>query len=228
MVVDDVGEVIGGQAVPLHEHLVVQGFVLHGDVAEHGVGEGGGALSGDALADDVGLAGGHSGLGNLRVQVPAGIGGPVKVAGILLRLGLFAEAVVGVALLHQQFGKLAVQVPALGLDVGAHRAAQIGTLVPGQAALAQGVVDHVGGALHQTALVGVLNAENEFAAVVAGDEPGVQGGTQVAHVHIAGGGGGEAGTHAVVGNAPLQFLKPVQIHTDPSVKQNTRVTGVKS
>ena len=131
-------------------------------------------------------------------------------------------------LLHQQLGKLAVQVTALGLDVGAHRAAQIGTLVPGQAALAQGVVDDVGGALHQTALVGVLDAENEFTAVVTGDEPGVQGGTQVADVHIARGGRGETGAHAVVGDAALQFLKPVQIHTDPSVEQNTRVAGVKS
>ena len=42
MVVDDVGKVIGGQTVPLQEHLVVQIGVVHGDVAVDGVGEGGG------------------------------------------------------------------------------------------------------------------------------------------------------------------------------------------
>ena len=46
VVVDDVGEVIGGQAVPLQQHLVVQRAVVHGDVAENGVVEGGGAARG--------------------------------------------------------------------------------------------------------------------------------------------------------------------------------------
>ena len=89
------------------------------------------------------------------------------------------------ALLHQQLGVLAVQRPALGLDVGSHRAADVGALIPGQAALAQGGVDDLGGALHQAALVGILNAEDELAAAVAGDEPGVEGGAEVAHVHVA-------------------------------------------
>lgn len=82
----------------------------------------------------------------------------------------------------------------------------------GQAALRHGAVDDVRGALHQAALVGILNAEDELAAAVAGDEPGVQGGAEVAHVHVAGGGGGEAGTDAVLGDAGLHILKPVQIH----------------
>ena len=116
------------------------------------------------------------------------------------------------ALLHQQLGVLAVQRPALGLDVGSHRAADVGALIPGQAALAQGGVDDLGGALHQAALVGILNAEDELAAAVAGDEPGVEGGAEVAHVHVARGGGGEAGADAVPGDAGFHLLKPVQIH----------------
>ena len=36
---------------------------------------------------------------------------------------------------------------------------------------------------------------------MAGDEPGVQGGAQIAHVHIARGGGGEPGAHLPVGDA---------------------------
>ena len=212
MIVDDVGKVVGGQAVPLDEHLVVQGGVLHGNVPEYGVGEDGGTPGGDLLADDVGGAGGHLDPGLLQAHVPAGVGRPVKVAGVLLRLGLFAEAVIGVALLHQQLGVLAVQRPALGLDVGSHRAADVGALIPGQAALAQGGVDDLGGALHQAALVGILNTEDELAAAVAGDEPGVEGGAEVAHVHVARGGGGEAGADAVLGDAGFHLLKPVQIH----------------
>ena len=212
VVVHHVGEVVGGQAVGLQQHLVVQGVVVHGDVAEHRVGEGGLAPVGDLLPDHIGLPGVHPGLGLLGGEGAAGIVGPVKLAAVLLTLALAAEAVVGVALLHQQPGEVGVQAPPLGLDIGAHRAADVGALVPGQAALAQGGIDHLGGALHQAALVGVLDAEDEGAAAVPGDEPGVQGGAQVAHVHVAGGGGGEAGAHAALGNTRLQLGKPVQIH----------------
>ena len=56
-------------------------------------------------------------------------------------------------------------------------------------ALGQGAVNYLCGALHLAGLVGVLNAQDERALAVPGDEPGVQGGAQVAHVHIAGGRG---------------------------------------
>ena len=54
--------------------------------------------------------------------------------------------------------------------------------------------------------------KSELAAAVAGDEPGVEGGAEVAHVHVARGGGGEAGADAVLGDAGFHLLKPVQIH----------------
>ena len=211
VVVHHVGEVIGGQAVPLDEHLVVQGLVLHGDVPEDGVVEGGSPLVGNFLADHVGLAGVHPGLGLLGVQGAAGVVGAVKLAGVLLRLGFFTEAVVGVTLLHQQAGVLAVGVPPLGLDIGGHGAAHIGAFVVVQAALGQGAVDHLGGALHLPGLVGILNAQNKGALVVPGDEPGVQGGAQVAHVHIAGGRGGEPGADLPLGDLGLHLLKILHV-----------------
>ena len=58
--------------------------------------------------------------------------------------------------------------------------------------------------------VGILNAEDELAAAVAGDQPGVEGGAEVAHVHVARGGGGEAGADAVLGDAGFHLLKPVR------------------
>ena len=167
--------------------------------------EGGGAAGGDLLPDDIGLPGIHTGLGDSAVQVTAGVGGPVEIAAVLLALRLFAEAVVGVALLHQKLGIAAVGVPALGLDIGGHGAPHVGALVVGEAALRHGAVDHVGSSLHQAALVGVLDAQDEGAPGVAGDEPGVEGGAEIAHVHVAGGGGGEAGADLAVGDLRLHF-----------------------
>ena len=174
--------------------------------------EGGGPLGGDPLADDVGLAGLHPLQGLLQRHIAAGIGGPVELAGILLGLRLFAEAVVSAALFHQQAGVMAIGVPALGLDIGSHGAAHIGAFIVVQAALGHGAVDHVGSALHQAALVGILDSQDEGAAVVAGDQPGVQCRAQIAHMHIAGGRRREAGTHLSVGDFFLHLGKIVHIH----------------
>ena len=196
----------------LYEYLVVQCDVLDGDVAEAHIVERGGAGMGNALADHKGLAGVRTGLGLSRAQGAAGIVMAFERIGRLLRFRFFAEAVVGVSALHQQSGIPAVQAAAFRLDVGTHGAAHVGTLVPVQAALAQGAVDDLGGALHQTALVGVLDAQKELAAAVAGDEPGVQGGAQIAHMHITGGGGGETGAHLPMGDTCFHVLKPFHIH----------------
>ena len=84
-----------------------------------------------------------------------------------------------------------------------------------QMALGQSAVNDLCGALHLTGLVGVLNAQDKCALVVPGDEPGVQGGAQIAHVHIAGGRGGESGADLPLGDLGLHLLKicHVQCHT---------------
>jgi len=212
VVVDDVGKVIGGQTVPLQQHLIVQRAVLHGDIAEDGIVEGGSALCGDLLANDVGLARLHPLHGLVKRHVAARIGGTVKLAGILLGLRLLAEAVVRAALFYQQPGIVAIGVTALGLDIGSHGAAHIGAFVVVQAALGHGAVDDVGSALYQTALIGVLDPQDEGAALIAGDQPGIQRRAQVAHVHIAGGRRRETGTHLSVGDFFLHLGKIVHIH----------------
>ena len=63
-----------------------------------------------------------------------------------------------------------------------------------QVALGQSLVDELGSASTWRGLVGVLNAQDKGASGIAGDEPGVQGGTQIADVHIARGRGGKTGT----------------------------------
>lgn len=48
-------------------------------------------------------------------------------------------------------------------------------------------------ALHKAFLVGVFDAEDEFAVVLFGKEVGVKSGAESADMKVAGGGGGKAG-----------------------------------
>ena len=161
----------------------------------------------DALADNIRLTGGHAAEGLLQRQIAAGIVGTVEFAAVLLRGAPFAEAVVRAALFHQQLRILSVGVAALGLDIGRDRAAHVRAFVVGQVTLRHGAVDHVCRTLHQTALVGILNAEDERAAAAAGDKPGIQRGAQIADVHIPGGRGGEPGADLSLGDARLHGIK---------------------
>ena len=112
-----------------------------------------------------------------------------------------------------------IQVPALRLNIGAHGAAHVRALIVGEAALRHGAVDHVRGALHQTALVRVLDPQDERSACVAGDEPGIQRRAQIAHVHIACGRGGEPGADLALGDAGLHLLEKalIQSHANTSI-----------
>ena len=137
VVVDDVGEVVGGVAVRLEEHLVLDLLVLNGDGAEHRVLKGGGARQGHLLPDDVRRARVQQPLDLLLGQIPAV---PVVAADALLVVQGFqpllgAEAVIGLALLHQLLGVGLVQILALALDVGAVGAAHVRALVVLQAHL---------------------------------------------------------------------------------------------
>ena len=167
----------------------------------------GGALLGDALADDVRLARLHAAQSVLQQQVAARIIGAVEIAGVLLGGTLLAEAVIGAALFRQQAGVFAVGIPTLGLDIGSHGAADIGALVMVQVALGHGAVDDVGGSLHQPPLVGILDTEDKRAAMTAGNEPGIQGGTQIADVHITGRGGRKAGADLARGDLGFHLGK---------------------
>ncbi|KAF5069328.1 hypothetical protein DSECCO2_234200 [anaerobic digester metagenome] len=178
VVVHHIGKVIGGQPVGLDEYLIVQRVIVHGDVSEGHVVEGGFAFPGNLLANDEGLACVQIGLNFLLRQT--GAAPVILVNGYALchiffgSVILAAEATISKALFYQQLGVLSVQIPALRLDIGAYGAAHVGAFVVIQSALRHGLVDHVGGVLYQTALIGVLNAQDERTSRVAGNEPGVQ------------------------------------------------------
>ena len=199
VVVHNICKVVGGHSVGLDEDLVVHLAVLDLDVAVDHIVKAGHALLGNLLADDVGLTCGQTLLDLFLGQVAAAavVVGHLTVGALFgvqcLQPLLGAEAVVGLALCHQLLGILLEHAHPLTLNVGAHRAADVRALVPQQAGLPQGVVDDIHSALNVTALVGVLNAQDEGAVLVLGHQVGVQRGAQVANVHVAGGRGGKTG-----------------------------------
>ena len=79
----------------------------------------------------------------------------------------------------------------------------------GKAAFRHRAVDDVRCALDETPLVGILDAENERAVCVAGDQIGVQGRAQIADVHIACGAGSKAGADLAVRDARFHLLKKI-------------------
>ena len=205
VVVDDVGEVIGGHAVGLDEDVVVQLGAVHGDVAVEHVVKGGLARLGHVLPDDVGDARVELGLDLLGGKVQAVL---VVLPGLALGLGrgaalgqllLGAEAVVGLALCDQLLGVGQVHVLALGLDVRAVVAADVRSLVPEEAAVAQRVVDDLRCAGHEPLLVRVLDAQDELAVVLLGEEIGIERRAQAAQVQIPGGAWRESRANVHVG-----------------------------
>ena len=209
VVVHDVRKVVGRHTVGLDQNLVVQLPDIDLDMTVDDIVKARHAALGDLLADDIGLTRGQLGGNFLGGQVAA----VAVVVGHFARsaLGLVhfvqallgAEAVVRLAGLDQLLGILLEHAHALALDIGADRAADVGTLVPGQAGSLERAVDDVGSALDQAALVGVLNAQDKGAAVVARLQIGVQCGAQIAYMHIACGGRRKAGTNICHSDFPF-------------------------
>jgi len=215
MIVHHVGKVVGGQAVGFEKHLVLELLVFHGDGAEGGVAETGRALARHLLADDEGFAGAHACDGLVVAQIPARADVLFNLLALLfggfLLLVLLAEAVVAAAFADEQVGVFAEQVAPLRLDIRPDRAAHVGALVVRETAFGQRFIDDVARALDKTALVGVLDAENEGAARTAGDQPGVERGAQIADVHVACRAGGKTGAHGPVRDARLHFFKKIHL-----------------
>ena len=192
VIVHDVGEVVGRQAVGLDEHVVIQRVAIHLDVAVEHVVEGRFARGRHVLADDVGLARRDAALGFLKADVVQAlfvvfVGFALGLGGLAVGLDLFlgAEAAVSAALFDQLPSELGVEVAALGLDIRAVFAAHIRALVVGQTGLTHGFIDQIDRAGHLALLIGILDAQNELAAVLLGEQIGIQRGAQAAQMQIA-------------------------------------------
>ena len=215
MVVDDICKVIRGKTVGLQEHLILELLVFDRNVAERHVVERGCALLRDALADDKGLSSSDSRFCFGKREIPAGADVLFDLLAVRFVRGFFfrflAEAVVCAALFAQKFCILAEEVAPLGLDIGTHGAAHIRTFIVRQAAFCHRLIDHVDRAVHETALIGVFNAENELTAKVAGDEPSIERRSQVADMHIARGTGRKTGAGLSLRDARFHLFKKIHL-----------------
>ena len=167
------------------------------------------ALGGDVLADDVRLARGDALLRLFQRDVQAVL---VILEGFALRFGglaglvkafFGAEAGIRRALFDQLPGVFLIDGLAVALDVGAVIAADVRAFVIGQAGQVHGLVDHVHRAGNLALLVGILDAEDELAAVAAGVEVRVQRRAQAAQVQVTGRAGGETGADFLHGEILL-------------------------
>ena len=196
VIVDHVGEVIGGHAVAFDEDLVVKHLVLDGDAAEDEVVEGADSLLVDLLANDVGLAVGevlfHHRFGEVAAAAVVAGGGALLVAVVLF--GLVAEAVVGRAAPDQLLGVGEVDRFAFALDVGTEIAADVRAFIVRKARLFEGAVNHLDRVFDIAVAVGVLDPQDEFPALRLRQQEGIEGGAEVAHVHEAGRARGETGS----------------------------------
>ncbi len=80
-----------------------------------------------------------------------------------------------------------VRVGALSLEVGAERAVDLGALVPVEAEPTHRAQDGLDVLVGRPLGIGVVDAQDERAAVMAGERPVVDGGARATDVQVAGG-----------------------------------------
>src|SRR5262249_31563984 len=129
---------------------------------------------------------------HVRITTRAGIseGFPALLGDLtecLQCLGAAATAIRG-PLGQQSLGMRAIDLGALGLPVAWSRR----PLVPGEAEPAHRIDDDADVLFRRARTVGVLDAENEHAPVMAGEQPVEQSGPSAADVEMAGGARSEA------------------------------------
>ena len=118
-----------------------------------------------------------------------GIGGRFKVLAHCFQFVGRIESIIGPAVFHQLLGILTVLRLALALAVRTIAAAVRGTFIGLQPAPAQALHNIFFRAGHKTRLVGILDAQDEITAVVAGKQVVVQNRSNAAQVQAAGGTG---------------------------------------
>ncbi len=193
VVVDDHGEVIGGESVGLEQDLVVDIGVLEAHVTAHRV-----VPLGDALGHPQAHHTGRAARAfpcNLLLAAEAAAVVTSRLGAGALRVAHRREprrragAPVRVAARDQPVGVRAIRGDAQRLDVRSMRAADLRSLVPVEPEPAQGFQDQRFGARDVPLLIGVLDAQDEGAAGVTGREPGEERGAHRSEVQRAGGRG---------------------------------------
>ena len=192
-VVDDGREVIRGRAIGAEDDEVVELLGVEGHLAVDGVVDDDiAAVLGHLDAKDVGLAGLDAAACLLGIEIATAA--LIALEGVFTLLGgltvglellLGAEAGIGLALVPKLLGGLLVQVQALGLGIGAKVAANLGTLVPVQAQPTHSAQNDLRVLVGRAGGIGVVDAQDERAAVCAGKSPVIDSGAGAADVQLA-------------------------------------------
>ena len=119
------------------------------------------------------------------------LGGDLALAQGLQFFWILKCAVSG-AVGEEDLDVLAIDFGALGLAVGAVRAADVGAFVPGEAEPAEGVEDLLLGRGDEAGAVGVFDAEDELAFALTGEEIVDEADVCRSDVGVAGGGWSDA------------------------------------
>jgi len=201
VVIDHVGEVVGRHAVGLQQHLHVDLRPLEVDLPAQHVLHLAHALARHLHAHHVGLAGlepcGDRGLAEpqaMPVVARLLLGGGLLAAQCIQSLG-GAEAAERVPVLQQVIGMLAVDLAALALAIRRVRPAHIRAFIPFEPEPAQRFEDRGLGLAGAAHLVGILDAQDELAAVLAREAEVEQGNVGGADMRVAGGRRGDAGAN---------------------------------
>ena len=205
MVVNDVGQVVGGQLVgTLVKHLVVQDAAVDGHLATNHVVHHHVFSGLDQEAHHVLMP-----LGNQAVHLFPGQG--ERVAHLQARACVVLEVLnfitlgvkllgrikgdVGLAGVKQALHVLLIYIAALALAIGTVVAAEAHTLVELNAQPAEALEDILLGAGHEAGAVSVFNTENQLTTMLTGEKIIVKGGTHAADMKGSRGTGGEAYTN---------------------------------
>ena len=108
---------------------------------------------------------------------------------------LGAEAAVRLAIFYKLLGVGQVHVLALGLDIRAEPAANVGAFVVLKSSELERIIDKVDRALNKALAVGVLNPQNKFAALRFRHKVLIKSRAKISHMHKARGAGRVTGAN---------------------------------
>ncbi len=175
VVIDHVGEEVGRQAIGLHQYLHVHAIPADLDGAAQHVVDLTHAFARHLHPNYMGFTSSDATLsfGRIEVHAMAVITRRFLVRHLLgthlIQALAAAEARERMALADQLVRVLLVDLAALALPVRAMRTANVRTLVPFDAQPAQRIVDLLLGFTGRAHLIGILDAQDELAAVLSGE-----------------------------------------------------------
>jgi len=178
MVIDNIGQVIGGKSIAFHDHRIgadVLVFTLH--LAHYQVPEFGLSLQGDFKADHIGFSPIDPPLGLRGIQIPAvAIVSEIFAFGFLLLFPNLVQALcstktgIGVPLLYQLITVFCIKITSLRLDIGSEVSTLIGTFVPLDSQPFKSIIKILEGLLAESLLIGIFHPEDKRPPLGAGIE----------------------------------------------------------